>query len=88
MTRYREVFAVTDNSSDPGYIFYTIRSEDTGKSIIRTTGGTIHLGFPVMPDDVGSRAYRVPNNAKDYWFWQLEQPEQRDKRINRSVKGR
>lgn len=81
----REIFPPKpQESTDPGRVFYTIRPEDKGKRVIETEIGKIpvweFIGY-VMRCDVGKRLYRVPNNAGDYWFWQMENHVQYENRI-------
>lgn len=76
----REVYTVVPGEApDPGRVFYTIRPEDVGKSVLNTEIGPIHVTEfigRVLYSDVGKRLYRIPNNAGDYWFWQIEGQEQ------------
>lgn len=70
----REIFAASE-PRDPGRVFYTIRKEDLKKAVIMTEIGLVNLAEclgRVLPCDVGKRIYRVPNNAGDWWFWQVE----------------
>lgn len=79
----REVFRPAQKR-DPGRVFYTITEQDVGTGIIQTEIGTIHavefIGR-VQRCDVGKRLYRVPNNERNYWFWQMESEKQRDERL-------
>lgn len=79
----REVFAVKE-PDDPGRVFYTIRPEDVGKGVIQTEIGPIvmiNVIGRVMEIDIGKRLYRVPNDEGNYWYWQAENNEQRDRRL-------
>lgn len=70
----REIFTASE-PRDPGRVFYTIRREDVGKSVLNTEIGPIHVTKfigRVLYSDVGKRLYRTPNNAGDMWFWQIE----------------
>lgn len=81
----REVFEPESAAPDPGRVFYTIKPEDVGKGVLRTSIGPIHLGGvlgKVLPDDVGKRLYRVQMNDKSGWIWQAENDRQRDARLN------
>lgn len=84
----REIFPPEPKEpSDPGRVFYTIRPEDVRKTTIQTEIGPIHVGpfmGGIQRNDVGKRLYRVPNNAGDMWFWQVENQEQY---IQRMIKG-
>lgn len=81
----REIFAPSDTPPpDPGRVFYTIRPEDVHKSVLPTTIGNINvIEFMgrVLKIDVGKRIYRVPNNEGNYWFWQMENQQQFERRI-------
>ena len=82
----REVFAPRE-PTDPGRVFYTITAADVHKTVIQTEIGPVNVvSFmgPVQKGDVGKRLYRVPNEAGDYWFWQVENNEQRDKRLGKA----
>lgn len=72
----REIYTVVPGEApDPGRVFYTIRREDVGKSVLNTEIGPIHVTEfigRVLYSDVGKRIYRTPNNAGDMWFWQIE----------------
>lgn len=72
--KVREIFTASE-PRDPGRVFYTIRRGDVGKSVLNTEIGPIHVTEfigRVLRCDVGKRLYRVPNNAGDMWFWQVE----------------
>lgn len=80
----REVFAPSDEPPpDPGRVFYTIRREDVGKSVLQTTVGPIRLDFMggVRKFDIGKRIYRVPTSDPSYWIWQVESQNQFEERM-------
>jgi hypothetical protein len=82
----REIFKVSEVAPDPGRVFYTITAEDVNKTHISTSVGKIPVGEVmgrVLKVDVGKRLYRVPNNARDSWFWQVENDRQLRERLAR-----
>lgn len=82
----REVFEPKDRPRDPGRVFYTIRHTDIGKQKIVTTVGPVNVGDlmgGIMRHDVGKRIYRVPNEAGDWWYWQVENEQQFAERIEK-----
>ena len=86
MSGYREVFRQEGPPADPGKIFYTITSEDAGKSSILTTAGNIYVGDimgRILPGDAGKRVYRVPVPDDGGWIFQVENDKQRDERMSR-----
>lgn len=86
----REVFAVTDSHPSPGDLFYTIRREDVGKTVIKTEAGPISLGSVtgyVISRDIGKRLTRTLDNAGVSWVWHMESDEQHSKRLAREQAG-
>ena len=86
----REIFTPREKKRDPGRVFYTLRREDIGKTVIDTEIGPIHVKEfigQVLRIDVGKRLYRVPNDEKNYWFWQMENQEQYERRLNEQRRG-
>jgi hypothetical protein len=84
----REVFLARERR-DPGRVFYTILAEDVGKTVIQTEIGPILVNEfigRIRSKDIGKRLYRVPNNAGDYWYWQLEGKKQFEERKRKEVK--
>jgi hypothetical protein len=84
MSAYHEIFA-PDRPARLGFVFYTIRAEDVGKSVIETEKGPISLSAVIVrvsKGDIGKRVYHVLNEAGDTWFWQVENDAQRDKRVS------
>ncbi len=81
----REVFAKAELApADPGEVFYTIQAEDVGKAVIQTEVGPVHVGDfmgRIQPVDVDKRLYRRQNISGDWWYWQIENNEQRDERL-------
>jgi len=87
----REVFKPRSDPRDPGRVFYTIRLEDIGKTVIQTEIGPIHVTDSigrVYKFDVGKRLYRVPNNDGDWWYWQIENDAQFARRELQELNGR
>lgn len=86
----REIFPSNPaQPPDPGRVYYTIRQEDVGKTLIATEIATINVSefmTRVRGHDVGKRIIRTPNNAGDYWFWQLESQEQFETRMARKAR--
>jgi hypothetical protein len=65
-------------------LYYTITDADVGTSRIKTTAGVIPVADVmgrIQRIDVGKRLYRVPVNAGDSHIWQVENSEQRDRRL-------
>ena len=65
--------------------FYTIKDGDVGESILRAFGQawlTMNFIGQILPIDVGKRVYRVATDAGDSFILQVENNEQRDKRIS------
>lgn len=72
-----------------GHVFYTIRPEDVRKTIIQTEIGPIYVGEfmgRILKMDVGKRLYRIPNNEGNYWFWQMENQQQFERRMAGAVR--
>jgi hypothetical protein len=67
--------------------FYTLRLDDLGKPTIRAFGKvwlvTNFMGR-IFPGDMGKRVYRVATDAGDSYILQVENDEQRDKRLGLS----
>lgn len=78
----REVFPPVDPALPPeDDIFYTIRREDVGKTVIPTTDVSIpfvRIGGRVLKIDVGKRVFGHLDYAG--WHWSMESSKQRDQR--------
>ena len=64
--------------------FVTIGAEDVGKATIKAFGQTWLVSSfigKIFPGDVGKRVYRAATNAGDSFILQVENDEQRDKRL-------
>jgi hypothetical protein len=76
---YTEVFKPEFGSAPKVAVFYTIATEDVGRTLIRTTAGIIPVSSfmgRVQDQDIGKRIYR------DYdALWRVENDKQRAERL-------
>ena len=85
MPHYREVFK-PKTEFEPGYVYYTITTDDVGNGTINTTAGSIHVGYfmgPVKNHDVGKRIYRMNITG----IWQVESDQQYSERMEKEISG-
>lgn len=68
----------------PGRVFYDIRPEDVGTTVIETTEGRIYVSTclgRVIKEDIGRRLYRIQTLDETGWIWQAENDVQRRDRL-------
>jgi len=78
----REIFPPKPRKFLRGAVFYTIRPEDVGKTVIETEIGKIHAGNfmgKVKEHDVGKRIIGVCSH--ETFHWSVESDSQRNHRI-------
>lgn len=82
----REIGPAKPPPGDPGEVFYTIRPEDRGKTVIDTEIGPVSVGSVigcVLREDVGKRLYRVRVHGTHEFIWQAENGKQLRERQER-----
>lgn len=77
--------AKPQEDNDPGEVFYTIRREDVGKTVIETEIGPVVIAMilgRILRNDIGRRLYRI-NLGDSGYIWQTENNKQRREREER-----